>query len=513
MIFLILFDCRSHLTKKITCYSEGGSDIGMKRSGGLLFLTVLTVLLAASLSACASRSQPVTIQQPGTFSVDPLLREFYASLGGEEILGPAITALFSLDNLQCQYTQNVLMCFDPLAQGIQRFSLYPLGRTFDLGNPASAVEYSPGDNEYPIYEEFTALYQRLYGSQYVGKPLTPPRFNPNKNRIEQYFENVGFYRNLDDPQGEVYLLSYGVYACSADCRFSPPASAIVIRNVVEMEQPFLPRLVRLGGVKVFGLPLTPAYLAADGFREQVYENVVLYAPPDNPNAVRLRPVALLAGMPVGQPLPRRYSEADGVVFYPVEGENGFHVPLVFDQFIASHGGMEISGLPLSEPYQIGEQLYRQCFENYCLVYDNRPDAAERVRMAALGREYLKINGLAAPQTAPFEITPETVRLVVSALKPRLTAEEAQQFEILLLRQHDQQPLSSVEAALTLTLPDGREALYYLPPTDDEGRSQIRIAPLQPALPNGSVVAYRVCLNIPAEQPICKADSYLIWNYR
>ncbi|MFZ6020350.1 MAG: hypothetical protein ACOYXO_12145 [Chloroflexota bacterium] len=485
----------------------------MKSSTGLALLTALTVLLMGCLSACASHPAPVTVQQPGTFSVDPLLREFYASLGGEDLLGPAITALFSLDNLQCQYTQNVLMCFDPLAQGIQRFSLYPLGRTFDLGEPASAVSTVGDENDYPVYEEFTALYQRLYGAQYAGEPLTPPRFNPNKNRIEQYFENVGFYRNLDDPQGEVYLLSYGVYACSADCRFSPPSSAIVIRNVVEMEQPFLPRLVRLGGLKVFGLPLTHPYLAADGFREQVYENVVLYAPPDNPNAVRLRPLARLAGMPVGQPMPRRYSEADGVVFFPLEGENGFHIPLVFDRFIASHGGIEISGVPLSEPYPIGENLYRQCFENYCLDYDNRPDATERVRMAALGREYLKINGLQAPQAAPFEMTAETVQMVVSAANPRLTAEEPQQFEVLLLRVYDQQPLSSVEATLTLTLPDGRQALYYFPPTDGQGRSLLRIAPLQPALPNGSVVAYRVCLNIPAGHPICKADSYLIWNYR
>lgn len=485
----------------------------IKIDRGMIFPTALLVLIMIGLSACGSQAVTVTVQQPGTFSVDPLLREFYASLGGEDLLGPAITALFSLDNLQCQYTQNVLMCFDPLAQGIQRFSLYPLGRTFDLGEPASPVSMTGEEDDYPIYEEFTTLYQRLYGAQYVGRPLTPPRFNPNKNRIEQYFENVGFYRNLDDPQGEVYLLSYGVYACSADCRFSPPSSAIVIRNVVEMEQPFLPRLVRLGGLKVFGLPLTHPYLAADGFREQVYENVVLYAPPDNPNAVRLRPVARLSGMPVGQPMPRRYSEADGVVFYPLEGENGFHVPLVFDRFIASHGGIEISGIPLSEPYEIGEHLYRQCFENYCLDYDNRPGATERVGMAALGREYLRISGLQAPQAASFEMTAETVQMVVSAANPRLTAEETQQFEVLLLRAHDQQPLSSVEATLTLTLPDGRQALYYLPPTDTQGRSLLRIAPLQPALPNGSVVAYRVCLNIPAEQPICKADSYLIWNYR
>ena len=84
---------------------------------------------------------------------------------------------------------------------------------------------------YPIYEEFEEIYHRLYGPLYVGKPLSQPRFNANGNRIEQYFQNVGFYRNIDDQPGDVYLLAYGVFACSSDCRFSPPQSTIVAANL------------------------------------------------------------------------------------------------------------------------------------------------------------------------------------------------------------------------------------------------------------------------------------------
>ncbi|MEN4011586.1 MAG: hypothetical protein AB1453_00665 [Chloroflexota bacterium] len=473
-------------------------------------LRVVTLLLVGGMFAACAPAEPLQpVQQPGTYSIDPLFREFFASLGGDEILGPAITAAFSFHNFQCQYAQNALMCFDPFGQGVQRFSLYPLGRGFELDH---VISTQSGADNFPIYEEFEMLYSRL-GWQYTGKALTPPRYNPNKNRIEQYFENVGFYRNIDDPQGEARLLSYGVYACSADCRYSPPVSAVVVRNVVEIEQPFLPRLARMGGVKVFGLPLGHPRIAEDGLLEQVYENVVLFSPPDNPAAMQLRPTAVKLGMPASAPQPRQHSEADGVVFYPLEGELGFHVPLAFDQFIASHGGLEISGKPLMDPYQVGENLFRQCFENYCLDYDNQPGVVNRVRMVALGREYLRAAGGEPAEQTAFQITQDAVRLAVNVVQPRVAADQGQRFELLLLEADNQQPVSSVESSLTLTLPDGTQALYYLPPTDAKGSAGLLIAPLQPPPPNGSVIAYRLCLNVPADPALCAGGSYLIWNYR
>ncbi len=473
------------------------------------FLLVAAFLfLGGVLSACAPAKPLQPVQQPGTFHIDPMFREFYVSLGGEELLGPAITAAFSFQSFQCQYAQNAMMCFDPYGQGVRRFSLYPLGREFDLESHAAAAGQT-----YTVYEEFEALYRRLNGSQYAGAPLTPPRYNPNKNRIEQYFENVGFYRNIDDPQGEAHLLSYGVFACSSDCRYSPPMNAVVIRNVVEIEQPFLPRLVRMGGVKVFGLPLEPPRIAEDGMLEQAYENVVLSSPPDNPAQVFLRPAAVWLGMPVSPPHPRMYGEADGVVFYPMVADLGFHVPLVFDQFIASHGGLEISGKPLMDPYQVGENRFRQCFENYCLDYDNQPGVVERVKMVPLGREYLRATGSAPTEQTAFQVTHEPVRLAVNVAHPRAAADQGQRFELLLLRVDNQRPVTSVESALTLTLPDGTQTLYYLPPTDANGNAGLLIAPLQPPPPNGSVIAYRLCLNVPADPPLCASGSYLIWNYR
>jgi hypothetical protein len=192
---------------------------------------------------------------------------------------------------------------------------------------------------------------------------------------------------------------------------------------------------------------------------------------------------------------------------------GFHVPLVFDQFIASHGGLEISGKPLMDPYQVGENRFRQCFENYCLDYDNQPGVVERVKMVPLGREYLRATGSAPTEQTAFQVTHDTVRLAVNVAQPRAAADQGQRFELLLLRVDNQRPVTSVESALTLTLPDGTQTLYYLPPTDANGNAGLLIAPLQPPPPNGSVIAYRLCLNVPADPPLCASGSYLIWNYR
>ncbi len=325
-------------------------------------LILTGLLLVGLVLAGCSPKMPVAAPEPGTYSVDAVFREFYASLGGRDLLGPPITAVFNYRGKQCQYTQNALMCFDVMAQGFERFSLYPIGANLGVKEDPGL---SSGDglvvDGYRIYEEFEDIYHRLYGSLYVGKPLTQPRYNASKNRIEQYFENVGFYKNLDEPAGEVYLLSYGVFACSSDCRYSPPASAQVVASLTSVEQPFLSRIVRLGGLSVFGVPLTDPYPAADGNIEQVYENVVLYAPPEDPGSVRLRNITELMGMPAVAPIAPIYTEADGVVFYPVQGDLGFHVPLIFDRFIAQHGGLEISGHPLADVIQVDTNLYRQCY--------------------------------------------------------------------------------------------------------------------------------------------------------
>ena len=343
-------------------------------------------ILGMLLTSCKPQvTQPVP--DPGTYLIDPMLREFYATLGGNDVLGPAISAMFNLREEQCQYTQNALLCFNSQAQGIDRYQLYPLGNSMSVADQNDVASVSlVGGETISVYEEFSQLYNRLYGSLYVGHPLTKARFNPHRNRIEQYFENVGFYRDIDTPYGQVHLLSYGVYACSRDCRYTVADRSVVVPSPPVLEQPFQAQIVRLGGQTIFGMPLSEPYQAVDGNTEQIYENVVLYAPPDDPTDVHFRNTPLALGYSQTSLLPDLYGQAEGMVFYPLEGDKGHHVPVDFDHFIASHGGLEISGKPIDEARPLEDGQFRQCFENYCLDYTGSADPADNVHLELVGAQ-------------------------------------------------------------------------------------------------------------------------------
>ena len=51
--------------------------------------------------------------------------------------------------------------------------------------------------------------------------------NYAQQRIEQYFENVGFYRNFSDPAGSVHLLAYGAASCAERCAYQPAVDAVI----------------------------------------------------------------------------------------------------------------------------------------------------------------------------------------------------------------------------------------------------------------------------------------------
>jgi hypothetical protein len=468
-------------------------------------------VVAWALSACTSPARSAAPVDQGTEEVEPVFREFYNLLGGEKLLGPAVSQIFDYQNRRCQYTYNVLMCYDPLASDVERFSLFPLGPFLELqADPSEQVlkasVYAEG---YPVYEEFKPLYERLFGDRYVGKPLTAARTNYLQNRIEQYFENMGFYRQLDEPANSVHLLAYGGYLCDMDCRYKPANSPGVILRTggSEVEQPFLTSLIRMGGLQVFGQPLTQPYIAGDGSLEQVYENVVLYSPPGDTSQVRLRSTPAQIGVPAADMVPD--SDAHGMIFYPIQENLGYQVPELFDQFIAAHGGPEISGRPINAVWQVKETLYRQCFENYCLDFDVAAPKQLQTRMTTLGPMYLETIHLDPALIVRFVYTPETVELQVIEGKDRLPSSEAQTIRIQVLRKQDQLPLADVEAFLLRTLPDGSEVADRFPPTAADGSSNLTLDPL--AQPNGSVIGYQVCLNVPSEERICDEGSYLIWD--
>jgi hypothetical protein len=478
-----------------------------------LFLLIGTVslVLASSLSN-GSFDSIMTPTAKANFAVDPTFKEFYQTLGGRDILGQPLTGLFEQDDKKCQYTEVALMCYDEVEPDVsRRFSLAPLGDQLEVrekpqypSNPeVSGRELGGG---FVLFNEFTGLYDRIYGALYAGRPLTQVRVNHSLQRYEQFFENVGFYRNFQDKTGDAHMMTYGAYLCGPDCSSHLNEYWQIIQSGL-IPQPFEMSVERLGWNDL-GSPLTRPVVAKDGNLEQVYDNVVLYAPTDDLSQVRFRPIVIEMNVVEPQPPVERNPHVQ-LVFYETEPGTGLghNVPLFFDEFIANHGGMDLSGMPITEIFaQKDGHTFRQCFENYCLDYD--PGASITVRMAPLGIQY-------AAESEPGEIlrrafSPETVELKIEESRPILGKNEEQHLAIHVFQRETSEPMYLVESDITVNLPDGTSKTYHLKPTDRDGSATMVLPPLKD-MPNMSVVEYQACLNLPGDPKICATDSFIYQN--
>ncbi len=487
------------------------------RVGKLRRAVYLGVLIAVLLVSAACTDgltlAPSSIQSPHAQAVDTTFKEFYQTLGGNEVLGPAISALEIRENMQCQFTERALMCFNAAASGVGRFRLYPLGLELNVQEDVRMASATGSDRSrvvdgIVIYEKFLPLYDRLYGARYVGRPLTELRINQELHRAEQFFENVGFYQDLSDPNGPVFLIPYGAYLCGGECSYRLNEYWSIVKTNLT-EQPFAGSIARLGGPGAFGSLLLKPRVTSDGMIEQVYANVAFFAPQDDTSQVRLRSLPLILGYEV-QPLAEMKIH-DQLVFYEVKDGLGHNVPRPFDEFVASHGGRDLAGQPISEVILLKDQnIYRQCFENYCLDFDPTASDAMKVRMAPLGQEYIE----RFPPTEDVQIrnafSLDNISLLVTADKPNINDNETQYIRMMIRQKDTGQPVERVEATLVLKYQDSPAIRFFLPPSDENGMSVVEIPP-QTGLANGTRLSYQVCLNLPSEQPICALDSYLIWN--
>jgi hypothetical protein len=468
----------------------------------------LILAFALILSACGpiSSVQPTSKAPEGTYSVDPIFREFYSLLGGEDVLGYAISPSFSFDQVQMQYTENALMRYDPKASSAQQYSLAPLGAELGINDAPIVLPQQSGTrvvDGYVIYDEFLKLYDRMQGARFVGRPLTQVRINSDHDRIEQYFSDIGFYRLLSDPPGKVHLLAYGAWKCDLACRSQPPANAIVSRAPYVAE-PMIESLNRLGS-DFTGRPLSPPYIAADGELEQIYENIVAFADPSNIRMVHLRPVPSMVGYSPSAPV-QAIKDAR-MRFYPLQGNLGHNVPVVFENYIVMHGGMEMAQAPISEIFADGK-VYRQCFTNYCLDFDPAAARALQIRPAPLGSLYLQM--IQAKTPAPdLNLTSKNVTLKIQAAKAMISSDQEQEVLLSVVERGSGNPIPNLEAQLDVTLPDGSDNQYHFPPTSEDGRASLVLPAIH--VTNGSMIALNACLNSSGGTPACATDSFVIWS--
>ncbi len=448
-------------------------------------------------------------QIPVGIAVDPIFKEFYQTLGGQQVLGSPLTGQVERGGRKCQYVEAPLMCLRPSnAESSTHYQLEALGLDLQVrDDPAFPPPPNSGGKDlgggYVLFDEFAPLYERLYGALYAGQPLTNLRVNRDTRRYEQFFTNVGFYRNFNDPAGQVHLIPYGAYTCGPQCAHKLDEYWSIVRSG-SINQPFELTLQRLGWSD-FGLPLSAPRLADDGMLEQVYEKAVLYAPLNDLTDIHLRPLILWMGIVPVQP-PVEKNPNDQLVFYETENGLGHNVPVFFDTFIAAHGGRELAGKPITELFPVDNgQKYSQCFENYCLNYvpsapDNRP-----VFLVDLGRQYLlstQPNSLAR-----LDFSAETIEMRLSEQTPQVTQGEQQTLEVQVLDRRNGRPLPMASGVVTVHIPDKPQVVMDLPPTDAQGWSSVVLQPLE-GLRNMSVIEYEVCLRFPGVQNVCSADSFI-----
>jgi hypothetical protein len=474
-----------------------------------LVLALSMVLAIFSLGACtvAPDFETSSAQPDGTFAVDVSFREFYQLLGGEESLGYPISPTFEFNNIRYQYTEKALLQYDPMAPTSQQFSLAALGTELGIQDEPIVVPEQEGVrivDGYLVYDEFIPLYDHFQGARFAGKPLTQVRINSEHNRIEQYFSNVGFFRSLNDETGDVHLLAYGAWKCDSACR-KPRDTFANVSPVQVLPEPFMSSLSRLG-TGFSGDPLSEPFQAQDGAIEQVYENFVVFANPSSVRNISLRPITAAVGYPPTG-LTTKIDDPR-LIFYSLQGDLGHNIPAVFDQYIAIHGGYEVSGPPATEIF-IENDLWRQCFTNYCLDFD--PQAAEtlQVRPAPLGARYLEHNPPIQAAYATLDLSTTSASLSVWESLSLIDSTQAQQITTQVTENGSQTPIPNLEAVLTVTLPDNSQVVYNFQPTNDLGQTSLSVPPIQAA--NGTLIPYQVCLKSTESPSLCFLDSYVIWG--
>jgi hypothetical protein len=482
-----------------------------------LFLPKITHLslfvLAALLAACGSPSEPVSragragsssLANEGVYSVEPIFEEFYEYLGGIEVMGPAISPLKESRNLKIQYVENGLMVYDPLATPSDRFQLAPLGVDLGMDEPAAPDPDLP-DRRYiaghVIDPGFLPFYEKLGGARFAGRPITEARHDLKNRRIEQYFENLGFFRLEDDPTGKVRLLAYGVLACNHQCRYQAPSNTIPGLRP-PLPEPFASEAATLG-LSFTGLTLSEPYKAPDGKLEVIFENVVLAAQDEESEQAFARPIVEMLGI---QPQPLvecQPSELETCL--PGEGGLGHKVPLYFKDYISHHGGLDLFGDPITEVFLVENGIYRQCFTNMCIDFNVNAAEGERLKPVPLGKTYQE--RYAKSWEEEFEDNIDGVQIKVWEKEAVVASGQPQEIHVKILE--NETPLVNREPVLRVTLPDGKESVFPFPPTDENGESFFGLPGI--AGPNGTLIPYDVCLTGISRRTLCVGDNYLIWE--
>ena len=461
------------------------------------------LVIASFLAACSGAVSAANVGEnlPNPYLIEPTFKQFYDFLGGRDRLGMAISSTVVEDGMQKQYFENAVLFYNPELPASEQFGLVPVG--LDLGvwdEPLANADLTGAFvvEGYIVYEGFVDLHKELGGQRYVGRPLTGVRYISAEQRVEQYFENLGFYANLNKPGEGVRLMAYGSFACRGTCAQNAAPAA---DNSVEIpyDEPFISAVEQLGEAFV-GARLTGPIQTADGAVEVVYENLVLSVSPSAPDRATPRAILSLLGT-APEALVARLDNPN-VTFYSMDGDLGYNVPNVFHHYIEDNGGYEIFGQPISEVRLMGDGNPRQCFANTCLTY--LTDGI--VALVPMGLEY-KNRFYEGIESETLPIQQKEIRIRVWEEHSQISSREEQVIYASLFAGTTLLP--GLEPYLEVILPDGGTRIFQFPPTNENGLTELTV-PIVFAQ-NGTLVPYKVCLEGFGISEVCANESYMIWG--
>jgi hypothetical protein len=490
----------------------------MKRSQKMIIFLSMAIVLAAMVLA-ALLLLPRTGRQADSkasalMQVDGRFLMLYQSLGGEAVLGKIISPLVTEGDQLCQYAMNAKLCVLVGRLDLDAYSLAPVvmqGGLMPVVNmPVAEQQSGKLVNGFVIHADFIGLYEKLYGTRFAGEPLGNAWVNYDKGRIEQYFENVVIAQDLNDAQSQPYLLPVAHAVCSHYCDF-PIETRLFIPQAQQRTSPFSTFLAAVDGYD-FGAPLTRPFLNQDGQLVQVFEYAAVAAPPDALDEAKLLPLSAGLRMHTSPPTQQIYGVDRGVYYYPV-GDSGYHVPIVFDEFIVGHGGRSVAGNPIAEVMYYEDDAIRQCFENYCLdLHQDEANGSVEAVLAPLGIMYLK-QGLADGSIDREIVVDEwhqahEIQVAVEKQSNMVDQETQQQIFVTVLSTQDGEPISGIQSFVRILSPDNQEQVLELINTNTQGVSWVSI-PAHSGADNGTLMRYEVCVVLLSGEQVCISGAYLV----
>jgi len=494
----------------------------LKKNHHLFLILMLFCLLLLS-TACSSNEKVVS-DSPVEFEVDPIFREFYSHLGGEERIGRAISGIYIDGSKTIQYLETCKLIYDSNAMPTQHFMLAPLGVEMGLREPSIPPPKDPGYRYFDghtIFPDFEPLYEDL-GAKVVGRPLTEARFNFAKNQYEQFYENFGFYRK--EGEAITHLMPYGLWACGGECSPTVKQSNAIMESYHQVD-PIFSEFVEKYGADFTGFAISGAFMTQDGTWQQIFENLVLVSVNINdPDSIYLLSLPEKLNLVIEPTRP--YSGDPENFFYTVQETEGYEIPNYFWDYISDHGGIGMFGPPIQHVSSMNHQVTRQCFTELCLLYDPNAVEGAQIRPEPLGYsyEYLYTNNISYPTPTTdinlSEITPipqenpETPRaderqivLDVWEKYPMLAQNQIQEIGIMISNWDEPQP--NIKAELIVEFPDQTVYSINMPPTQSDGKAFALLPPIE--APNGSLIDYKVCLQISDQDKFCIHKDFMIWD--